>query len=71
MPKIVDSSGTALVIVDIQNDFLPPDGSLAVPKGRDILSLVYALLSDARWKDLWTHVVVSMVSALEVGMALK
>jgi len=23
----------ALIVVDIQNDFLPPDGSLAVPDG--------------------------------------
>lgn len=56
-------SGTALIIVDIQNDFLPPSGSLPVPKGRNILELVYALLTDGRWKDLWSNVVVSQVES--------
>ncbi len=59
MSKIVDRSGTALIIVDVQNDFLPKDGALAVPDGRSILSLVYALLSDDRWKEVWTHVIVT------------
>ncbi|KZT62191.1 Isochorismatase hydrolase [Calocera cornea HHB12733] len=40
---------TALLLVDIQNDFLPPDGSLAVPEGRDILPHVYRLLADRQW----------------------
>ncbi|KAF8314754.1 Isochorismatase hydrolase [Clavulina sp. PMI_390] len=38
--------GTALVLVDIQNDFLPPDGSLAVTDGRQILPVVLDLLKD-------------------------
>ncbi|EJU06046.1 pyrazinamidase/nicotinamidase-like protein [Dacryopinax primogenitus] len=45
---------TALLLVDIQNDFLPPDGSLAVPEGRDILPHVYRLLE---WN--WDLVVAS------------
>ncbi|OCK83394.1 Isochorismatase hydrolase [Lepidopterella palustris CBS 459.81] len=35
----------ALVIVDLQEDFCPPNGSLAVPGGREIASKVNYLLS--------------------------
>ncbi|KAG9127128.1 NAD(+) salvage pathway protein [Ceratobasidium sp. 392] len=35
---------TALMLVDIQYDFLPPSGSLAVNNGSDILPAVYDLL---------------------------
>jgi hypothetical protein len=38
---------TALLLVDIQHDFLPPDGSLAVKDGDAILPLVYRLLDEA------------------------
>ncbi|KIM25599.1 hypothetical protein M408DRAFT_26145 [Serendipita vermifera MAFF 305830] len=38
---------TALLLVDIQHDFLPPDGSLAVPDGDKILPLVYRILDEA------------------------
>lgn len=38
---------TALLLVDIQNDFLPPDGSLAVTDGNQILPPVYRLLDEA------------------------
>ncbi|GAM85412.1 hypothetical protein ANO11243_034190 [Dothideomycetidae sp. 11243] len=34
----------ALVIVDFQNDFCPPDGALAVEGGRDIAPIVNSLL---------------------------
>ncbi|KAK1068344.1 NAD(+) salvage pathway protein [Friedmanniomyces endolithicus] len=34
----------ALVIVDLQNDFCPPDGALAVPGGRDIAPAINKLL---------------------------
>ncbi|CDO73774.1 hypothetical protein BN946_scf185015.g102 [Trametes cinnabarina] len=34
----------ALLVVDMQEDFCPPDGSLAVPGGRDIISLINELL---------------------------
>jgi nicotinamidase-related amidase len=33
-----------LIIVDFQNDFCPPDGSLAVPGGRDIATTINTLL---------------------------
>lgn len=34
----------ALIVVDMQNDFCPPHGSLAVSEGRDIVPLVNSLL---------------------------
>lgn len=34
-----------LVVIDLQEDFLPPDGSLAVPNGRDILPRITHLLN--------------------------
>lgn len=43
MQKIVLEK-TALVLVDIQNDFLPPSGSLAVPNGDAILPVVHQVL---------------------------
>jgi nicotinamidase-related amidase len=36
---------SALLLVDIQNDFLPPSGSLAVPSGDEILPVVLQLLA--------------------------
>ncbi|KAF3069449.1 Nicotinamidase [Trichoderma lentiforme] len=35
----------ALIIVDLQEDFCPPNGSLAVPEGRAIAPIVNSLLS--------------------------
>ncbi|CZR55261.1 related to pyrazinamidase/nicotinamidase [Phialocephala subalpina] len=35
----------ALIIVDLQEDFCPPNGSLAVPNGRDIIPTVNSLLN--------------------------
>ncbi|KAI0020803.1 isochorismatase [Xylariomycetidae sp. FL0641] len=35
----------ALIVVDLQEDFCPPHGSLAVPEGRDIISQVNKLLA--------------------------
>ncbi|KAH8834985.1 Isochorismatase-like protein [Flagelloscypha sp. PMI_526] len=35
----------ALLIIDLQNDFSPPDGSLAVSEGRDTIPVVNELLS--------------------------
>ena len=37
----------ALVLVDIQYDFIPPDGSLAVDGGDQILVPVYRMLDEA------------------------
>jgi nicotinamidase len=38
---------TALLLIDLQYDFLPPDGSLAVDGADRILSPVYRLLDEA------------------------
>ncbi|KAJ9502773.1 NAD(+) salvage pathway protein [Exophiala xenobiotica] len=38
-----------LVVVDLQNDFCPPDGSLAVTGGRDIVPLVNRLLASSKF----------------------
>ncbi|KAI0474178.1 isochorismatase [Xylariaceae sp. FL0804] len=35
----------ALIVVDMQEDFCPPDGSLAVPGGRDVVPVVNQLLA--------------------------
>lgn len=35
--KIQCKAGDALIIVDLQNDFLPPHGQLAVPEGRAVI----------------------------------
>jgi len=35
----------ALVVVDVQNDFLPPDGALAVPAGDEVIEPINALLA--------------------------
>jgi len=39
------SFAPALIIVDLQEDFCPPSGSLAVPNGRDIVGVANALLN--------------------------
>ncbi|KAJ7054596.1 Isochorismatase-like protein [Mycena amicta] len=38
---------SALIIVDLQEDFCPPNGSLAVGKGRDIVPIVNKLLASS------------------------
>ncbi|KAI3319755.1 isochorismatase [Xylariaceae sp. AK1471] len=35
----------ALIVVDLQEDFCPPNGSLAVPEGRDVVGPINKLLS--------------------------
>lgn len=39
----------ALLIVDLQNDFVPPDGALAVPRGEEVVPYVDALAHDERF----------------------
>ncbi|GAA5919642.1 hypothetical protein JCM6882_004877 [Rhodosporidiobolus microsporus] len=39
----------ALILVDVQYDFLPPSGALAVPTGDAILPHVYRLLEEGEW----------------------
>ncbi|ORY35669.1 Isochorismatase-like protein [Naematelia encephala] len=50
-------SKTALLIIDVQNDFLPPDGSLAVPDGRAVIPVIQGLLDQTKWD--WDFVVPS------------
>jgi len=40
-----DTFKPALIIVDLQEDFLPPNGSLAVADGRDIIPVINNLLT--------------------------
>lgn len=46
------ASGKALLLVDVQNDFLPPAGSLAVADGDKILPVIMKLLDDPDQFDL-------------------
>ncbi|KIW19265.1 hypothetical protein PV08_03559 [Exophiala spinifera] len=39
----------ALIVVDMQNDFCPPDGSLAVAGARDIIPLINRLLGSSKF----------------------
>lgn len=55
---------TALIIVDVQNDFLPPSGALAVPGGKEIVPLLKGLLV-GEWD--WTAVVATQVSQIRPG----
>lgn len=59
-------SKSALIIVDVQNDFLPPDGALAVPGGNDIIPLIKDLMSDA-WN--WQAVIATQVSESRLGQS--
>jgi nicotinamidase len=46
-------SKTALVIVDVQSDFLPPSGALAVPNGNEIIPRIKDLLSNSyKWRSV-------------------
>ena len=50
---------TALLIVDVQNDWLPPDGIMAVKGGRDIIPWIEGLLDENKWK--WAQVIATQV----------
>lgn len=41
-------SNTALLIIDVQNDFLPPNGSLAVPAGEEVVPGILELVDDTQ-----------------------
>lgn len=42
---MADDFKPALIVVDVQEDFLPPNGSLAVPHGRDTIPTINSLLA--------------------------
>ncbi|MHA1589405.1 MAG: cysteine hydrolase family protein [Candidatus Njordarchaeales archaeon] len=44
----ISSKETALIIVDMQNDFAHPDGKLFVPSARDIIPKIKEILDRAR-----------------------
>eukprot|EP00010_Vexillifera_abyssalis_P004998 CAMPEP_0201559950 /NCGR_PEP_ID=MMETSP0173_2-20130828/77301_1 /ASSEMBLY_ACC=CAM_ASM_000268 /TAXON_ID=218659 /ORGANISM="Vexillifera sp., Strain DIVA3 564/2" /LENGTH=264 /DNA_ID=CAMNT_0047974319 /DNA_START=8 /DNA_END=799 /DNA_ORIENTATION=+ len=44
----------ALIVVDVQNDFLPPSGSLAVPNGNEVIEPINQLIS---MKDFFSLIV--------------
>lgn len=44
-----------LIVVDLQEDFLPSDGSLAVPEGRSIIPLINDLLDTEKYR--WSTVI--------------
>ncbi|SCV02587.1 LAME_0H03070g1_1 [Lachancea meyersii CBS 8951] len=41
--------GKALIVVDVQHDFLPPKGALAVPAGDEVVARIAELMRDDRW----------------------
>lgn len=48
---MIDFETTALLVIDVQEDFLPPNGSLAVAGGRDIIPQIIKLM-DFPWKTV-------------------
>jgi len=49
----INMSKTALIIVDVQYDFLPPSGALAVPEGNQIIPRIKDLLSTGtKWRSV-------------------
>lgn len=56
----------ALIIVDCQNDFLPPSGSLAVNEGDQIIEPIAKLLHDPTLP--WSLVVASEVREHSVNV---
>jgi len=49
-------AGDALVVVDVQNDFLPPGGSLAVPGGDEIVPVINRYIELFQSKGLPVYV---------------
>lgn len=58
-------SGTALIVVDVQNDFLPPNGALAVSDGTDILPVIHQYLSQPSLFDIIIATIVRLPTATE------
>jgi nicotinamidase/pyrazinamidase len=47
-PPVTYGAGTALVVVDLQNDFADPNGSLYVRGGEDVVAVANAQIRQAR-----------------------
>lgn len=54
---------TALIIVDMQNDFVKPDGNLDVPAAKETIEHIQELLTRARWSRV--QVVYTQDTAME------
>ena len=52
-------SGTALFIVDVQNDWMQPDGAMPVPNGNEVIPIIEDLLDPAIWR--WDLVIATQV----------
>jgi len=48
----VPADDTAVIVVDMQNDFVKPNGSLVVPTARDTIVAIQRLLTAARAKNV-------------------
>jgi Isochorismatase family len=48
MARIVYDPHTALVVVDVQNDFAHPNGSLFVEGGEDVVPIIDEAIAEAR-----------------------
>lgn len=46
---MTDKPVTALLIIDVQNDFLPPKGSLGVPNGNLVIDPIIELMKSDKW----------------------
>ena len=57
----INMSKTALIIVDVQYDFLPPSGALAVPDGNQIIPRIKDLLSTDNGTGKWRSVIATQV----------
>ncbi|GAB5366422.1 hypothetical protein AAMO2058_001142200 [Amorphochlora amoebiformis] len=49
MNTVLKANGRALLIIDVQNDFCPPTGSLKVEDGDAVVPLVNKLRKDVKW----------------------
>lgn len=55
LKQLAQMGKTALLIIDLQEDFLPPNGSLAVKNGRDIINPIIDLMTNKKYE--WDTVV--------------
>jgi nicotinamidase len=44
------SATAALIVVDLQEDFLPPNGALAVTGGREVINVINGLMENHDWR---------------------
>ncbi|KAL1409742.1 hypothetical protein Q8F55_003739 [Vanrija albida] len=58
-PAATAPAKVALIVVDVQNDFLPPTGSLQVPGGLEVVPAISELLDGKKLNHKWDLVVAS------------